>query len=194
MVYEYVVTLRNSNRKLIDRFSLLLIGTSVILFLAEYLQSAEKRWVQILGVGLILGLVALNFYLKRKHGKDVYYNYALYFTALVWATMPQYQWLSIFFVIMGLIERQAKKNLEIGFSSHSIVFNSFPRKIYKWKDFSNIILRDNLLTLDFLNNKIFQRETIDEESDCDENEFNDYCREKLELSRTNLTAHPLVGN
>jgi hypothetical protein len=61
---------------------------------------------------------------------------------------------------MGLMERQAKKNLEIGFSENSIVFNSFPRKAYGWNDFTNIVLRDNLLTLDFANNKLFQRETI----------------------------------
>lgn len=194
MVYEYLVTLRNSHRKLIDRFSLLVIGTSALLFLAEFLRSADKRLFQVLGTAAILVLVAANIYLSRKYGKKVFYSYAMYVTALVWATMPQYQWLSVFFVIMGLIERQAKKDLEIGFSSSGIVFHTIPRKTYSWKEFSNIILRDNMLTLDFANNRIFQRETIDEDSDCEEDEFNDYCREKLGLKITYHPQHSTVSS
>jgi hypothetical protein len=43
-----------------------------------------------------------------------------------------------------------------------------------------VILRDGLLTLDFRNNILIQKEVLeDEEPDADENEFNDYCRSKL---------------
>ncbi|HQD11089.1 MAG TPA: hypothetical protein PLQ65_15565, partial [Flavihumibacter sp.] len=83
------------------------------------------------------------------------------------------------FIVMGLLERQAKKNLEIGFDAEQIVFNNFPRKHYGWQDFSNIVLRDNILTLDYTDNRLFQRETIDEEGDADEDEFNAYCQTRL---------------
>jgi hypothetical protein len=37
-----------------------------------------------------------------------------------------------------------------------------------------------LLTLDFKNNRILQKEVVDdEEEDADEDEFNTYCRERL---------------
>jgi hypothetical protein len=60
--------------------------------------------------------------------------------------------------------------------------NSFPRKTYDWSDFTNIVLLDNLLTLDFADNRLFQRETIDEEGDAEEDEFNEYCRQRLTIS------------
>jgi hypothetical protein len=42
------------------------------------------------------------------------------------------------------------------------------------------VLRDGLLTLDFTNNRILQREVEDDEDDdADEDEFNDYCRKQL---------------
>lgn len=194
MIHDYLVTLRNTHRKLIDRFSFLVVGTSVLLFLAEYFQSADKRLFQVLGSVALVALLGLNWYLSRKLGKKVYYSYAMYVTALVWATMPQFQWLSLFFVIMGLIERQAKKDLEIGFSSDIIIFHSIPRKTYKWSEFSNIILRDNILTMDFADNRILQRETIDDDSDCEEDEFNDYCRKKLKAHRTARPQHNQVSD
>jgi len=41
-------------------------------------------------------------------------------------------------------------------------------------------LKDGLLTLDFRDNKLIQKEVIDDdEPDAPEDEFNDYCRSKL---------------
>ncbi len=87
-------------------------------------------------------------------------------------------------IILSVMEEKAKSNLEIGFSTRFIMFDNLFKKKYNWSDFNNIVLKDNLLTLDFKNNKIFQRETIDEESDCDEDEFNEFCREQLRLANS----------
>lgn len=179
MVYQYVVTLQNTNRRLIDSFSLLLCGASALLFLLQAILNIEKRLLFLLGAFLLIALTAFNMYRSFRLRQPVFYNYHLYITGLLWAAMPFYPWLSILFLVLGLIERQAKKNLEIGFHDDRIVFNNFPRKQYAWTDFTNIVLKDNLLTLDFANNKLFQRETIDEDGDADEDEFNAYCRERL---------------
>jgi phosphoribosylformylglycinamidine (FGAM) synthase PurS component len=42
------------------------------------------------------------------------------------------------------------------------------------------VLKDNLLTLDFTNNRLLQLEVEDdEESEADEEEFNEYCQKQL---------------
>jgi hypothetical protein len=46
-------------------------------------------------------------------------------------------------------------------------------------------LKDGLLTLDFSNNKVVQREIEDdEEDDADEEEFNNFCRNQLARVQT----------
>lgn len=80
---------------------------------------------------------------------------------------------------MGLFERQAKRPLEVGFTDTEIAINTLIRRRHKWADFNNVVLKDDLLTLDFTSNRLLQRETIDEEGDAEEDEFNDYCREQL---------------
>jgi hypothetical protein len=183
MIYQYVVTLKNKFRDTIDRFSMLVCGVSALLFLEAYFSGSEKLMILVLGGVLVVLLIVFNAYRLFQQKKRVRFNYLLMLTGLVWAGMPVYPWLSIPLIVMGLIEHQAKKDLEIGFSDEEIVFNSIPRKHYSWNEFTNIVLKDNLLTLDYANNRLFQRETVDDdEDDCEEDEFNTYCRERLNAS------------
>ncbi|MBL7770677.1 MAG: hypothetical protein JNK20_16990 [Flavipsychrobacter sp.] len=183
MIYQYVVTLKNRFRDGIDRFSILACAVSSLLFLEAYFSGNEKLMILVIGGVLVLLLTAFNTYRLLKLKKRVRFNYLLMLTGLVWAGMPLYPWLSIPLILMGLVEHQAKKDLEIGFSDAEIVFNSIPRKHYSWGEFTNIVLKDNLLTLDYTNNRLFQRETVDDEDDdCEEDEFNNYCRTRLNAS------------
>jgi len=49
----------------------------------------------------------------------------------------------------GFPEYQTKRPLEIGFDSDRVVINTLIRRQYDWSAFSNIVLRDGLLTMDF---------------------------------------------
>jgi hypothetical protein len=179
MVYQYVVTLKNTSRKYIDTFSLLLLVISAMLFLREQYFSPNIKIPYLFG-GLAIAVIAgWNFYQQKKYNKPVYYGSALFIAAIGWVTMDYLYWLFLPFALMGLFERQAKLPLEVGFTDTEIVINTLIRRRYKWTDFNNIILKDDLLTLDFKNNRLLQRETIDEEGDAEEDEFNDYCREQL---------------
>jgi len=179
MVYQYVVTLKNTSQKYIDRFSLLLLLVSVVFFLREQYHSPNIKIPFLFGSIAIAAVIGWNFYQQKNKAINVYYNGALFLAAIGWVTMPYLSWLFIPFALLGLFERQAKRPLELGFTDSEIAINSLIRRRYKWADFNNIVLKDDLLTLDFKNNRLLQRETIDEEGDAGEDEFNEYCREKL---------------
>lgn len=179
MVYQYVVTLKNTSRRFVDTFSLLLLTISVLLFAREQYFSANIKIPYLFGSISIIAIAARNRYQQKKMGKPVYYNSALFIAAIGWVTMPYLNWLFLPFALMGLFERQSKLPLDIGFSDTQIVINTLIRRKYQWTDFNNIILKDDLLTLDFKNNRLLQRETIEEEGDAEEDEFNVYCREQL---------------
>jgi NADH:ubiquinone oxidoreductase subunit 6 (subunit J) len=184
MVYQYVVTLKNTSRKSIDALSLLLLGVSALLFLRQQWYSDNIKIIYLFGAIAIIAIIAWNIYRRRKTGKPVYYSGALAIAAVGWVTMPFLPWLFIPFLLLALAERQAKYPLEIGFTDDRIVLNTLIRRKYRWSDFNNIILKDDLLTLDFKNNRILQRETVDEEGDADEDEFNSWCRARLNRVET----------
>ena len=52
----------------------------------------------------------------------------------------------------------------------------FASPAYQWNEFSNIILKDGLLTLDFKNNKLIQVSIDENKTAVDENSFNDFCK------------------
>jgi hypothetical protein len=179
MVYQYVVTLKNQNNRYIDILGLILSLFSVVSFTLELVGSRNVSVAYLIGAVVVLGIVIYNLVQQAKKRK-VYYSRALLIAALVWMKMPYLQWLVFLFIILALLEYQAKYAVEIGFADNEIVINSLFKKRYSWKQFSNIVLRDGLLTLDFTSNRILQREVEDDEDDdADEDEFNDYCRKQL---------------
>lgn len=179
MVYQYVVSLKNQHNKYIDLLGILLSAASVIFFVRELLIDRNVHFAYLLGAVFVTAVLVWNFVQSSK-GKTVYYSRALLIAALVWMKMPFFQWLTFLFIVLALLEYQAKYALEIGFSEKEIVVNSLWKKKYQWSQFSNIMLKDGLLTLDFINNRIFQREIDDdEEDDADEEEFNAWCRQQL---------------
>jgi len=179
MVYQYVVSLKNRQTQYIDLIGLLLGVISVLFFVREIVISSQVPVAYLVGAVAVAAVLIWNV-VQSSRKKKVYYSRALLIAALVWMKMPFFQWLTFVFIILALLEYQVKYALEIGFSDHEIVINSLFKKRYQWSQFDNIVLKDGLLTLDFTNNRVLQREVEDEEDDdADEDEFNEYCRKQL---------------
>jgi hypothetical protein len=179
MIYQYVVVLKSQHNRYIDILGFLLSLFSIACFTREVFLSGQVSIAYLLGAVFVTAVVAWNLYQSSKKRK-VYYSRALLIAALVWMKMPYLQWFAFLFIILGLLEYQAKYPLEIGFSDNEIRINALFKRKYQWSQFNNIMLKDGLLTMDFTNNRVLQQEIEDdEESEADEDEFNDYCRKNL---------------
>lgn len=183
MHYEYVVTLKKDNEKQINFISLCLCFLSALAFIFEQARTGHFNFFLSFAAGLLIAGIALNVILSKKQ-KPVRYKPWLLIAGIFWIGMPYLQWIFLLFFILAFLEYQARYPLEVGFDFDRIVINSLVRKKFSWTDFNNIILKDGLLTLDFKSNKLFQKETIDDdEPDADEDEFNEYCRTRLAANR-----------
>ena len=92
--------------------------------------------------------------------------------------------LGILYVIAGISERFLSSNVEIGFSDQQIVRKGITTKTYAWSELNNVMIKDDLLTMDFKNNTLLQAYTDDEddeEYDVEDEEFNEYCKGRLSL-------------
>ena len=186
MIYQYVVTLKNQQTRAIDLFGFILSFVSVIFFGQEMMKSSEIGLAYAIGSVAILIVLGYNLYQSQKNGRKVYYSRALLIAALVWMKMPSLQWLFFVFVVLALLEYQAKYAVEIGFGETHILMNTLIKKRYVWKDFNNIVLKDGILTLDFANNKVVQKEVEDDkDDDAEEDEFNEFCAQRLNAAHRN---------
>ncbi|HEV3252447.1 MAG TPA: hypothetical protein VGZ71_15915 [Puia sp.] len=178
MHYDYVVILKRENAKKTDLVSVLLLIFSIISFCYVQLRNGFNAFLTISAIILPFGLF-VNLYSFGKR-KEMRFRNWLLAAALFWLGMPYFQWMLIPFFFFALLEAQAKYPLEIGFCADGIVLNSLFKKKFPWTSFQSVILKDGLLTLDFRDNKLIQKEVLDDdEPDAQEDEFNDYCRGKL---------------
>ncbi|HEX4852173.1 MAG TPA: hypothetical protein VFV08_15260 [Puia sp.] len=179
MRFEYVVTLKRENERHIDFISFTLCFLSILASLFEQIRTRHFNFFFSLAAAIIAAGLAINLTASKKGARTRYRNWLLV-AGLLWIGMPYLQWIAIIFILLAFLESQAKYPLEIGFSKELIVVNSLFKKKFSWSDFNNVMLKDGLLTLDFRDNRLFQKEALeDEEDDADEDEFNQFCSERL---------------
>ena len=178
MHYDYVVILKRENAQKTDLISLLLLIFSLLAFSFAGIRSGLNLFLY-LGFAVVLTGLLVSLRSARKK-KEMRFRYWLFAAGICWIGMPFLQWMIVPFFGLALLEAQAKYPLEIGFHSGGIVLNSLFKKKWPWSSFDTIILKDGLLTLDFKDNTLIQKEILDDdEPDAPEDEFNDYCHGKL---------------
>lgn len=179
MVYDYVVYLKNERGRFVNYISLLLSLISAAFFLVRLINSGTTSIILVVSPVVILGGLAWNWYIFRKKKRPVFYRRILLVAGATWFAMPFLQWLGIPILALSFLEKPAKMPLEIGITEDRIVFNTLYKRRFAWRDFNNVLLKDGILTLDFKNNRLFQKETADVTDAVDEYEFNEYCKKQL---------------
>ena len=117
--------------------------------------------------------------LKEKKGRPALYRIGLLLGAWGIFIQPYISWLTFVYVAAAVIEKQVKFPEEIAFDNDEVVINSFPKKRHSWDAFENIVLKDGLLTLDYKNNTLFQKQIESAVEKEEEAAFNVFCQERL---------------
>lgn len=184
MANDYIITLKRPGYKAINLVSIFLLIIFLIAFFYYLLQAGlqgRNAWLLLIPV-MIIGLMIKGFTQQKRPEFLVYYRTELFIAALGWMLLPIYaeaRYIGWMYAIMALIERYVKYPDEWAFSKEKVVHLIFPKKTYEWVEIDNVIIRDNLFTLDLRNNKIIQKELDVAVDKATEEEFNAYCREQL---------------
>jgi hypothetical protein len=180
--YDFVVTLKHQDYTLYNIISILLCVMTVTAFVFAILKVRFEtfNWVNIFLAAFIIINLFISFINRNKKDYIVSFKWSLFAAAFLWLLYPLHiPGIGIFYIIAALLERQVKFPQEIGFSKDAVTFNTFPFKNYAWRQFKNVMLKDNILTLDFSNNKILQKETESDVSSETEKEFNEFCKQQM---------------
>ncbi|PZP42627.1 MAG: hypothetical protein DI598_16725 [Pseudopedobacter saltans] len=179
--FEYVVTLRRNTVKPIN----IVCHMLMLLSLAAFTYALTKEWqygikddYRLMAVTLFsfVWWMLIVFGKKRKP----YFRIGFFIVAIGWFFEPMHKiYISIFYILAALLEKQVKFPAEIGIDEEGILFNTLPKKHYAWREIRNVVIKDNLLTIDFKSNKLLQKEVSDDVPYMMEQEFNAYCKGKL---------------
>lgn len=178
-LFNYILLIKKGNPQHIDYISFLLCFISWVFFLYYSFSIADVSTLLFWMSWTVPLTLAWKIWVKLKIKRASTYRHPLFITGCLWLLVPGMRWIALLFILFIVFDHQSRHPLEIGVSDERIVINTFFRKRYEWNVFSNVVLKDGLLTLDFKNNKMLQREIIHQ--DVNENEFNSFCREQINL-------------
>jgi hypothetical protein len=85
-------------------------------------------------------------------------------------------------IVLAFLDLVSERELMVSFFADRIEFPSFPKKTICWKELSNVILKDRILTIDFKNDHLLQSETGEKSFDIDEETFNKFCQLQLKIA------------
>ena len=172
--YDYVVSLKKTDTRLIDFISILLC--IITLFLFAYLWLLTDNWqVYSISVAIQLFLLIRNL-IAAKNNRVIYFRNIFLVAFITWIVGAYSNLLiAALYLLAALAETQVKFSKEIGVDEYGLTFNTLVTKHVQWNEIQNMLLKDDIITIDQKNNRLFQKETESTVADDVVQEFNDYC-------------------
>ena len=162
---EFEVILKNDKIKSYRLLTLFILLINSLYFLYQ-LFDQHTRNSGLTALVSIAVYVLYRYWISRKKGTGFYLDEWVYFALmLLWIDNYLFAILNLVF----MLQYTAATQLIIYIFGEEIRQKNFPWKKYQWSELSNIILKDNILTMDFNNNKIIQGEL---ENEVGQKEFN----------------------
>jgi hypothetical protein len=182
---DYIIELKKPSYLVADLISRLMLMISIAVFGYAIFLVRSVNWYTIVMGLLVIGMIAWWVRCTNIHKKGgiPYYRLGLLLATIGWVIAYRAGgplWIPVLYFIATIAEKQVKFPQEIAFNEGGIVINSLPKKEYPWTVLSNVVLKDNILTIDFKNNKLIQKEIESDASQNDEREFNEFCRNMLD--------------
>ena len=188
MAADYVISLKRPSYKAINIVSVILL----LLFLVAYCYFLSRTGINsrniwmLLVPAMIISLMIYGFINRSRKDFLVYYRTELFIAAIGWFMLPLYEGARYFgwaYAVMAIIERLVKYPDEWIFSKENIIHPGLPKRTYDWVEVDNVMIRDNIFTIDFINNKVIQKELEQEVDDNMKQEFNQWCQQQLHFKK-----------
>lgn len=182
--YDYIITLKRPDYTLVDMISRLMLMIAIAIFGYTVVWSwpaSKLNWFSAILLLLIAGIVAwvVRCYRIQKKGGMPFYRLGLSLATIGMGMLFQLHWVPFLYFLAVVSEKQVKFPQEVAFDNEGIVINSLPKKQHRWAEVQNVVLKDGILTIDLRNNKLIQKPIESFTSDKEEQEFNEFCKERL---------------
>jgi hypothetical protein len=106
--------------------------------------------------GLMINAVAWLYYLlNKRHIKTPILETSFITSAFIWIYFGNI-WMGVMLFAFGIMGFFANKKSIIQFTDEGITYPSFPIKKYEWAAISQVIWKDDILTIDLKENKLIQ--------------------------------------
>jgi hypothetical protein len=181
-IFDYIIVCKSPDFKKVDRISQFMLLLSILSFSFGLYKGLFTTPTLVYAIITSIISWGIFCYFQKKQGGIPYYRLGLLFASWGWFLLPKALIIAGIFLIGALFERQVKFPYEIAFAPTGIIVNTFPKKFFPWKEIQNALIKDDVITIDFKNNKLIQKDINEPVSESVTLEFNNFCAEQIAIS------------
>ncbi len=163
---------------------ILIINFLVFAYLIYVVNTSAYKALCFIGMMInMLAIAALLFEKKNKLLQSFRVEIIFIISAFIWAFTAKYL-IAILLFIFAIAGLFTNRKLTVLFYDKGILYPSVPAKLFLWQEIAQVILKDDILTIDLKNNRLMQF-NLDNEvaAEINAEEFNEYCRERVMFIR-----------
>ena len=181
-MHSYAFELPNAKARTYQIASNILVGINAICFLiyAYNLPVGVLQTLFLLGAGIVL-MYAL-FIIFKKSIPNKILPYFLMSLAFFWLVSGNIIFVLLLAVTAGMAFFALRKQV-IVINERGVAYPSFPAKFFTWDVVTQVLLKDDMLTIDLKNNQLYQfllpQTTL---GNIDVDAFNSFCRRQQQAN------------
>lgn len=179
---NYSIAIPNSRSGAYKVVTILILAMNSLVFGWLAGNGSLHTYTPITVVGFSVNIIFLLWLLiSRLYKQEPPFNPAIIFllSAACWAVSQKFL-LAFLMLVFGSIGLVSNRNLYILFVDEGIKYPSFPIKHFQWNQVSQVILKDDILSIDLKDNRLLQFKLEPKVSAGIEVEaFNAWCRNKV---------------
>lgn len=180
---SYTIILPNEKAATYKVVTFIIAIMNSLAFALMIMKSGNKQLNSILiSIGFLIAVFPfINYFIFKAKRKVFSFDVSFLMCGIVCIILGMV-FPGILLFIFSIFGFFTKKDFQLEIGEDEIVYPSFPKKKYSWHEVDNLMLKDNILTIDFKNNKLFQF-TLNEadNKNLDEAAFNSFVQHQLIL-------------
>src|SRR6476620_3255750 len=147
LMRQFEITLKNDKIIFYKFIALLLVLLNLPVFI--FLLIADVHFYEAAAALLLSGLFLIYLlYTAKKNKSNFFINPVTFFIlAGSWIALQNYL-IAFACFLLGILYHLSLQKLQFVFNDKFVRKMNFPKQSYSWKMFANVILRDNILTID----------------------------------------------
>lgn len=178
---QFELILRNEKVKLYNRIAWIFLALNFAFFIV-LLFSEVYRYPALAFIAALAVYLGMRRFLYRKgRASALLDEFVFFIPAAGWLGMHSY-FMGVGCLLMGILFRLSVQKITFVFGRGFVSKTNFPKKDFTWEAFTNVMLKDGLLTLDFKNNRLMQAPV---ENEVSEQQFNAFAGEQLAKATAN---------
>lgn len=175
---DYRIVVKNERLNSYRFFALILVLLNVAVFI--FLLAYDYKRYEATAALLLLGIYFfIRSNIAKKNNQKNYIDEIMFFVlAGCWVGLQNYI-LAVCCILLGILFHVSLQKTQFVFTAEGVHKLNFPKAMYEWDQFTNVMIKDKILTLDFKNNKLMQVET--EQEAFDELTFNKFAKQQIAM-------------